>query len=335
MKSIKILWLLTLITCIGILSACDFSKDDSFEVTLSANYIEIEPTVTESYSNKGGQMFTFTAPVVDGYIFEYWHIVDSNDVMSLENTFNYTPYIDIAIEAVYSISFEIDEIETNPELLLLDLIPYYDDAEGLYGEDLKSALHTIINTRFEGVTYGEARYILDESDQDPNNPGNIILVYLGASISGVWDSGATWNREHVWPQSKLGASANNSVVNRASDLYNLMPSNTQENSNRGNSPYSSIKAGYEPRDEVKGDVARALFYMIIMYEDLELVNTYPNQYEMAYLDELLAWHYGDPVDDFELNRLEVIFGEQLNRNPFVDYPHFVDLIWFHEELPVS
>jgi len=335
MKSIRIFWLLTLITFISILGACDLNSADSFDITLSANFSDIEPTMTESLSNKGGHIYTFIAPIVGGYTFEYWHEVDSSDVMSLEPSFNYTPYIDIAIEAVYSIIVDIDTIDADPEMLLLDLMTYYDNAEGLYGDDLKSALHTIINTGFVGVTYGEARTILDDSDQDPNNSNNLILVYLGTSISGVWDSGATWNREHVWPQSLLGESANNSVVNKASDLYNLMPSDTGENASRGSSPYSSIGLGYEPRDEVKGDVARALFYMMIMYEDLELVNMFPNLHEMGYLDELLSWHFADPVDDFELNRLDVIFGEQLNRNPFVDYPHFVELIWFHEELPVS
>jgi endonuclease I len=155
------------------------------------------------------------------------------------------------------------------------------------------------------------------------------LVYLRTSTSGVWDSGNTWNREHVWPQSLLGVSADNATVNSASDLYNLMPANPGENSSIGNSPYSEMGLGYEPRDEVKGDVARALFYMMIMYDELNLVDDAPGIHEMGYLNELLQWHLDDPVDDFELARLEVIFSYQSNRNPFVDYPHFVDLIWFY------
>ena len=90
---------------------------------------------------------------------------------------------------------------------------------------------------------------------------------------------------------------------------------------------------WQPRDEVKGDVARAIFYMFIMYDELNLVNTAPGVFEMGYLNELLAWHYADPVDEFELYRLSVIFSEQNNRNPFVDYPHFVDLIWFYDNNP--
>lgn len=211
-----------------------------------------------------------------------------------------------------------------------DMVAYYDDAEGLYGDALITALNIILNTGFSGVDYGAARTILDDSDQDPLNANNLILVYLGSSISGVWDSGATWNREHVWPQSLLGESASNGTVNVASDLYNLMPADPGENSTRSNQPYSALVSGYEPRDEVKGDVARALFYMMVMYDNLNLVNTAPGLYEMGYLDELIAWHIADPVSQFEIDRLEVIANAQNNRNPFVDYPHLVDLVFLYE-----
>ena len=69
--------------------------------------------------------------------------------------------------------------------------------------------------------------------------------------------------------------------------------------------------------------------MDVMYDNLSLVNEAPGLYEMGYLDELLAWNLLDPVDQFEIDRMEVIYGEQLNRNPFVDYPHLVDLIWLY------
>ena len=251
--------------------------------------------------------------------------VDSSIAGIYEVIFSKTDeYGNTAVEIVRFTVIDPVNVDIN-----MDMIPYYDDAEGLYGDDLIDALNIILNNGFTGVTYGEARYILDESDVDPDNPSNIILVYLRTSVSGLWDSGTTWNREHVWPQSLLGESADNGTVNVASDLYNLMPANPGENSSRSNQPYSVLLSGYEPHDEIKGDVARALFYMMVMYENLNLVNTAPGLYEMGYLDELLAWHIGDPVSEFELNRLEVIATYQNNRNPFVDYPHLVDLIWYY------
>jgi endonuclease I len=201
---------------------------------------------------------------------------------------------------------------------------YYLSAEGLSGTELVNALRTIVNTGFVYKSYDDARYILNESDADPNNPSNVILIYTGWSVSGVWDAGATWNREHVWPQSLLGYDTAMSA-----DLHNLKPSNPGTNSSRGNKYYDYITDtdSYEPRDEVKGDVARILLYMTIKWDTLTLVDTVPSTYEMALLSVLLEWHELDPVDDFERNRNEVIYSYQNNRNPFIDYPEFVDLIW--------
>ena len=206
---------------------------------------------------------------------------------------------------------------------------YYLSAQGLTGNALFLELRDIINAGFVGISYGDARYILDETDRDPNNPNNVILVYLGTSVSGTWDDGITWNREHVWPQSLLGVSVENSTIGVGSDLQNLKPANPSVNSSRGNKYYdnATTSVSYEPRDEVKGDLARILLYMWTMYNYLELVDTYPSTYEMALLTVLLEWHEIDPVDDFERNRNEVIYSYQNNRNPYIDYPEFVELIW--------
>ena len=213
---------------------------------------------------------------------------------------------------------------------------YYSGATGLEGDYLITYLYNTIHDGFHGVTYGDARYNLDDTDRDPNNGNNVILVYLADSVSGVWDSGNTWNREHVWPQSTLGSSADNSTVNPASDLHNLKPADPGENSSRSNKwfgepPSTNNSYMYEPRDEVKGDIARILFYMDIMYDYLTLVELENGEdagyYEMGDLSTLIEWHEQDPVDDFEMNRNEVIYSIQGNRNPFIDHPEFVNKIW--------
>lgn len=206
---------------------------------------------------------------------------------------------------------------------------YYDNATGLSGTELKLSLREIITNGFIGKSYGDSRDILDETDQDLENPANLILLYLGTSVSGTWDSGVTWNREHVWPQSLMGVSVSNSTISMGSDLHNLKPADPDENGFRGNKYFDEVATSstYTPRDEVKGDIARVLFYMTTRYSNLELVNTNPNTYEMAKLDVLLAWHKQDPVDDFERNRNEVIYTYQHNRNPFIDHPEYVAQIW--------
>jgi len=326
----RILLFLVLMVSVFTLSACGGEEIviEEYNVSVSANIQEASPIYFESAVVEGNRSYVFSTSEIAGYTFEYWYIEGTDISLSTELSFVFSPITDLTIEAYYT-SDETIIYNRTPDStdLNMDMDVYYDDAEGLYGEELIDALHTILNNGFSGVTYGEARYILDESDMDPNNPNNIILVYLRTSTSGVWDSGNTWNREHVWPQSLLGEGADNGTVNIASDLFNLMPANPQENSDRSNYPFTEVFYGYEPHDDVKGDIARALFYMMIMYEELNLVNEKPIIYEMGYLDELLAWHYEDPVSDFELNRLDVIYSYQNNRNPFVDYPHLVDLIW--------
>jgi len=96
---------------------------------------------------------------------------------------------------------------------------------------------------------------------------------------------------------------------------------------------------FEPRDEVKGDVARMIFYMAVRYEgeigdmvDLEVVNDPDSSKESKLpvygdLNDLLRWHIEDPVSEWEINRNQVIFTYQGNRNPFIDDPDLVFLVF--------
>jgi len=208
-------------------------------------------------------------------------------------------------------------------------MPYYESAEGLSGSALLLELREIINQGFLNKTYGDARYILDETDADPTNSNNVILMYTGFSVSGSWDGGVTWNREHVWPQSLLGVSAETNSRNAASDLQNLKPANPLINSTRGNKYFGTTTAGgaFALWEKDRGDIARILLYMVVMYSEYTLVESNPSVYQMAQLSLLLQWHVQDPVDAFEQNRNNVIYSYQKNRNPFIDYPQFVDLIW--------
>lgn len=218
--------------------------------------------------------------------------------------------------------------------ITVHLPDYYRSAESKTGENLKAALNAIVRASFYNSSYSEAIAVLQESDRDPNNANNIILLYSEPSVSRTWDSGSTWDREHVWPRSLLGmAPPSASTRNPATDVHNLKPSVPSENKSRGNKyfDYSTTTQSYSPPSNVRGDVARILFYMVIMYEsssyDLELVNHAPSTYQMGLLSSLLAWNFEDPVNDFERNRNDVIQSYQNNRNPFIDYPHFATLIW--------
>ncbi|MCR3905946.1 MAG: endonuclease [Tenericutes bacterium] len=257
---------------------------------------------------------SITDPVKEGYDFIGWTLINNGVTL-----FDFgTPIAEDTI--LYAKWLANDEYTYEG---------YYEGADGLTGSELTTFLRNIVTSGLIGVDYGEARYILDETDQDPNNSSRLILVYLGTSVSGTWDFGTTWNREHVWPQSLLGSSADNATVNPASDLHNLKPANPNENSSRSNKYFdnATTSSSYEPRDEVKGDIARILFFMVVRYDYLNLVNGVPGVYQMGKLDTLLQWHIEDPVDAFEQNRNDVIYSYQNNRNPFIDHPEFVEKIW--------
>lgn len=238
---------------------------------------------------------------------------------------------------------------------------YYDNAIGLSGDELKAALHNIIDDHTE-KSYGDVRYILDESDKDPNNSSNVRTIYSDISVSGTWDSGATWNREHVWAKSRGIGDVSNSTFGAGSDVHNLRACVPQINSDKSNRWFAECNTSYsyggsatgsyysgndwnsstffwKPRDEDKGDVARIIFYMATRYEgdgggepDLEVIDYIPSNNSTtdpvhALLSDLLQWHKDDPVDDFERNRNNVIYSYQNNRNPYIDNPQYVSAVW--------
>ena len=217
---------------------------------------------------------------------------------------------------------------------------YYSGATGT-GSTLKSQLTSAMSAGHIERTYGDFRVMSRYVDEDPNNVGNILLVYNGASVSGLWDQGSTWNREHVWPQSRQPGSASNSARGNLGDAHALRPCNPSINSSRGNKPFGmsgttggfgSLGTFYFPGDTDKGDIARSLFYSDTRWTSLgiSLVNGVPSGNRMGDLSSLIAWHYLDAPDAFERRRNHAVsdvaynpFFFTNNRNAFIDHPEFV------------
>jgi hypothetical protein len=89
---------------------------------------------------------------------------------------------------------------------------------------------------------------------------------------------------------------------------------------------------------VKGDIARAIFYMEVRYEgdagevDLEISEAYTSPSSstgyLGILSTLMDWHEADAVDAAEQARNNTIYSSyQNNRNPFIDHPEYVNYIW--------
>ena len=224
---------------------------------------------------------------------------------------------------------------------------YYDAAQGKTGEQLKTALHNIIKGHKE-FSYSDLWDILSATDEDPKNHNNVILIYTGISRAKSDHGGNTgqWNREHVWAKSHGGFSTNPPA---GTDVHHIRPADVGVNGKRGNLDFDnggtlvpgtdscySDDNSFEPRDAVKGDVARMIFYMATRYEgddgepDLEVVD-YVNTSgtpKMGKLSTLLQWNVQDPPDDFERHRNNVIYNDyQHNRNPYIDYPEYIQKIW--------
>ncbi|MFF2655465.1 endonuclease I family protein [Streptomyces sp. NPDC058045] len=224
---------------------------------------------------------------------------------------------------------------------------YYADAEGKTGQDLKLALHTIISDMTK-VSYSQVWDAIPKTDQDPDNPGNVILLYSGKSQPASQHGGGVdqWNREHVWAKShgNFGTS-----TGPGTDLHHLRPANVKVNSIRSNKDFdeggSEVDGApgnytdgdsFEPRDAVKGDVARMILYMAVRYDgddgfpDLEPNDQVNNgsSPNIGRISMLKKWNDEDPPDAFEQHRNDVIYNDiQHNRNPFIDHPEWVDSIW--------
>ncbi len=91
---------------------------------------------------------------------------------------------------------------------------------------------------------------------------------------------------------------------------------------------------YEPRDEQKGNSARAIFYMCVCYNGVSGNNWRLPSYISSVIpygqdqEILKKWHYMDPPDAWEKASNDFIDSLQHNRNPFIDSTDWVCYIDF-------
>lgn len=220
-------------------------------------------------------------------------------------------------------------------------------------------------------------------DRDVEN--NVRAWAKTGTTTSSHGNNAQWciDREHIWQKSQ-GFNADGAGGARGDPMH-LWPGDSDVNSSLHNDQFygfvnitSSTKVGkwdyakknyvgdsltlgaagssnyvFEPQDSDKGDIARAIFYMVARYnylsgEDadgidsnnpnlaLAQINVLPDAYtsnttntgKMGVMTDLLEWHHLDPVDEFEIHRNNLLYKNYTNnRNPFIDYPEWVDFIW--------
>ncbi len=194
-------------------------------------------------------------------------------------------------------------------------------------------------------------YFTFGDDQDSGTGGN--------------EEGDVYNREHSFPNSWWGGSDSDTMY---TDLLQVFPTDKYLNAERGNYEFGVVSdptdvysngsrlgpnsyigspgsTAFEPIDEYKGDIARIYFYIATRYAssienwtdspmiDGDITDSDGSVFEEWALNMLLEWHESDPVDQKEMARNDAVYALQGNRNPFIDNPEYVDLIWAPEIKP--
>jgi endonuclease I len=193
--------------------------------------------------------------------------------------------------------------------------------------------------------------ILKEADADPAAAANVWLIYAAVGIDGAqeYNSGAGWNREHLWPQSLAQYKAYGSNDVPATDMHALRAALPSCNSHRSNHVFGAVaestnwapsrtdcallqcESGVcEPHDTIKGEIARALMYMALRYDGFNDVSS--SSGPETWLDLRLAdvsnggeallasWSDAHPPGAAEIARNAIIRRRQGIGNPFVADP---------------
>jgi len=194
--------------------------------------------------------------------------------------------------------------------------------------------------------------VLDIYSENPSGKDPYVYQHGSKQCGSYKVEGDCYNREHVFPQGYF-----NSASPMVSDIHHIVPTDGKVNGNRSNFPFGKVgtanfvsangsKRGtsaspnytgtvFEPIDEFKGDVARMILYFATRYEsklstfsdnDILTNTAFPGveDWELAVLKE---WHTNDPVSQREIDRNNAAYTYQGNRNPFIDHPEYVALIW--------
>jgi len=219
-------------------------------------------------------------------------------------------------------------------------IPYYNSTENKAEEVLKQELKTITGVGYVSLIYGPARdsMFMIYDNKKVNGQGatqnTIECVYTGRNAVGYIDrtdcqnlTTYSFNTEHTFPQGFFAQ-----LEPMRSDLFHLYPTDDDANNKRASFPFGVVtnptwcvggsKLGnniFEPRDFAKGRIARSMFYFVTRYQN------YSN-----FLDTqegiLRQWCTAFPADQIEKDRAADITSAQNNRNPYIDYPQFLERI---------
>lgn len=226
------------------------------------------------------------------------------------------------------------------------------DGNGISGSNGYIDTHSDIAVS-SGNQYENDGTILDMYSENPSGSDPYNYTHGNNQCGNQTAEGDCYNREHIVPQSSF-----NSAFPMQSDIHSVIPTDGRVNNFRGSLPFGNVAVAnftslngsqrgtsavtgysglvFEPIDEFKGDIARALLYFATRYEDtvdgytsFDMFNGTNDEVFFPWAIELLLdWHNNvDPVDQRERDRNEAAYAFQNNANPFVDHPEYASMIW--------
>lgn len=229
---------------------------------------------------------------------------------------------------------------------------YYNNVNlTLTGLALKTELaNKITTTHTTLLTYTNVWTALQQTDLDPSNSNNVLLIYGYDDNDGNVTTDRTrnknnnggnvgdWNREHTYAKSLANPSMVTTTPSAGTDAHHLRSSDVQRNGMRGSLKFATgsgnsgtVGANWYPGDEWKGDVARMMMYMYLRYPTQCLPANVGAGTSVAIdpsmIDLFLTWNAADPVSQYEKNRNTILESQQGNRNPFIDNPYLATIIW--------
>lgn len=323
----------------GTFTTADFSANLQISIPAGSNMTTVDVLIIDDADDEGDEVMQITfGDLPEGFN----RLVDNVEIRIIDNDFTTAAW-------GTPLNPTFNQVEsTQPQ-------GYYDPLEGLADTALRQALQDIIADPavVRHQTYSDIIDILKAADQSPLNSNQVWLLYteqqrpkLDFQTAGGSNVGL-WNREHTYPRSRGDFDSINlddiadgpdvfvetnadSLRHANSDAHGLRATDGPENSSRGNQDYGEYDGPDATAGSWRGDVARAVMFLAIRYNDLALIAGNPDNSTVGVLgdlDLLLEWHASDPPDDFEMNRNNIIYNWQLNRNPFIDQPDLADFIW--------
>lgn len=216
-------------------------------------------------------------------------------------------------------------------------------------------LQTRISQNYQQIFYGSyAPIMIDKFAHRDTTGGQSVVSCVYSGFRHIYTGAFFYDvisREHSWPHSWMPVYPDDQGQ-EYSDLHNLFPTHQNSaNAVRSNRPLGDVvtvassfldaqygdnaigQRVYEPRDQHKGDAARAIFYMAAKWNGTGGTWEFPNPIDFAVQygqdqEVLKQWHWQDPPDAWEIARNDFIESEQGNRNPFVDSVNWVCYIDF-------